>query len=74
MKVKLVQVQGIIFGEIRIGFDSIRRITRLNTPAGTWTETSILYTDRQMDGHTDGRTDRLIPVYIQKHLFPAFSP
>ena len=34
----------------------------VNTLASALTETSILYTDR----HMDGRTDRVIPVYPQK--------
>ena len=38
---------------------------RLNTLAGTLTESSILYTD----GHTGRRTDRLIPVHPRKHSF-----
>ena len=33
----------------------------------TLTEISILYTDTQTNGQTDRQTDRLIPVYLQKH-------
>ena len=42
-----------------------------STPASALTETSILHTDghRHRRGHTDGRTDRLIPVYPRKHSF-----
>ena len=38
-------------------------------PVSTLTETSILYTGGHKDTRTDGRKDRVIPVYPRKHSF-----
>ena len=60
---------GIVQQRANFQTSTTENVTALVNPASALTETSILYTD----GHTDAQihrwTDRLIPVYPQKHLF-----
>ena len=48
------------FGSVKKGAKKITAVTKcdlINTPASALTETSILYTDRYTDGHTDRQAE-----------------